>query len=211
MMPMNPDNRPVRGRTIRITPVIILLGCLWLGAGQVRAQGPWKFRSQEYGGILAGEKGSFGQVQTINGLYKKSWFLGVGAGLDYYRFRSVPVFLSVNKDLMPGKNGLFLSLDGGANYPWYKRAHPSYGYVYPTSGFHSGAYWSASLGYKIKLSAHGPTVLLLSAGYSFKELKEDYGYIIPPCPLGTACPLDVPADRYDYNNKRVSVKAGIQF
>jgi len=183
-----------------------LIGCLWLLSGQ--AQGPWKFRSVEYGGILTGEKGTFGQIQSINGLYKGSWFLGVGAGLDYYRFRSIPLFLSVNKDLMPHKNGLFLSLDGGVNYPWYKR-HYSQPQFAPLSIFHPGAYWSASLGYKLKMSPRGKE-LLLSAGYSFKKLKEDYRYYFPPCIQG-GCPMTSPPDHYDYDNQRVSMKAGISF
>ncbi|HMH24845.1 MAG TPA: hypothetical protein VK563_23885 [Puia sp.] len=194
----------------RIRPYLLLLvaGCIWAIAGH--AQGPWKFRSTEYAGILTGEKNTYPQFQTINGLYKRSWFLGVGTGQDYYRYRSVPLFLSVTKDLMGGRNGLFLGLDAGTNFPWYKRSAPLYGYV-AGSDFQAGAYWSAGLGYRFRLSAHGRTALLLTAGYSFKELKEEYKYVIPPCPIGGYCPLQVPSDRYDYKNDRLTLKAGISF
>jgi hypothetical protein len=173
--------------------VITCLGCLFFTAGF--SQSSWKFRSVEYGGLLSGQAGNYGQVQTINGLYKKSWFLGIGAGLDYYRFRSIPLFLSVTKELMPAKNGLFLSLDAGTNYPWYKRSGlTSDGFS--TSVFHRGPYWSAGLGYKIKWSARRNRALSLFAGYSYKELKED---------ANTSPDITY----YDYRNRQWSLKIGI--
>jgi hypothetical protein len=56
-------------------------------------------------------------------------------------------------------------------------------------------------------------MLLLTAGYSYKELKEDQA-VPEACafgqPLG-GCPLSGPVTRYTYRNQRVSVKAGISF
>ena len=74
--------------------LLLLIGCI-LVVTTSRAQHSWKFRSDNYAGIATGEMGSYGLFQTINGLYKGPWFLGLGTGLDYYRFRSVPLFLSV--------------------------------------------------------------------------------------------------------------------
>jgi hypothetical protein len=173
--------------------VIAFLGCLFFTGGF--AQPSWKFRSVEYLGMVYGQNGNYGQVQTINGAYKGFWFLGVGLGLDYYRFRSLPLFLSVTKELMPAKNGLFLSLDAGTNYPLYKRPDNYYD-GFSTSKFVAGPYWSAGLGYKIKLSAHRDDALSLLAGYSFKELKED----ADTYPEVT---------RYDYRNRRWSLKIGL--
>lgn len=170
------------------------------------AQSAWKFRSSDYLGLAVGQTGSYFQMQTINGLYKRSWFLGIGAGLDYYRSKSIPLFVSVTKDLMPGKNGLFVSLDGGINFPWHELNNS---YYFTSRKFHSGPYWSAGLGYKIKLSGHSNQALLLSAGYSFKELKEDRSIDIAPY-LGSL-PHPTQINRYDYRYRRLSVKIGWQF
>jgi len=176
--------------------VIACLGSLF--STGAFAQSSWKFRSAEYLGLLWGQAGSYGQVQTINGACNGSWFLGVGVGLDYYRFRSLPLFLSVTKELMPAKNGLFLSLDGGVNYPIYHRPAGYYDAGFSTSEFVAGPYWSAGLGYKIKLPAGKDHALSLLAGYSFKELKEDAKTYPDPT-------------RYDYRNRRWFLKMGIIF
>jgi hypothetical protein len=176
------------------------------------AQTPWKFRSDNYLGFDNGEMGSYGQVQTVNGLYKRSWFLGVGAGLDYYRYRSIPLFVSVTKDLMPAKNGLFVNLDAGTNLPWYDR--PLSGTGYTASKFYPAPYWSADLGYKLKLSTHNDQAILFSAGYSYKEMKEDLTDSEGVgCPVNVICGLPVYSspERYEYHNHRASVKIGWQF
>jgi hypothetical protein len=190
---------------------IFCVAALWLSRGSTQA--PWKFRSDNYLGFLNGEMGSYGQVQTVNGLYKRSWFLGVGAGLDYYRYRSIPLFLSVTKDLMPGKNGLFVNLDAGTNLPWYTRQLS--GTEYTASKFYPAPYWAAGLGYKLKLSAHNDHAILFSAGYSYKEMKEDLtGSEGGACPLfDCGLPMLAPPspERYEYRNHRASVKIGWQF
>ena len=136
------------------------------------AQGRVQFRSTEWVGLSAGEVGSAGQIQTVNGVSKGPWFVGVGAGLDYYRFRSVPLFLSVTRDISLGKKDwVFLYLDGGTNVPWYKRSE-TLGLAYITDAFHGGEYWSGGIGYLWKLGDHTRKAVLLSAGYTVKKLSE---------------------------------------
>src|SRR6202012_2153650 len=101
-----------------------------------------KFRNENYVGVTSGQLGGYGSVQTVNGVYKGPWFVGLGAATDYYEYRSVPLFVSVQRDLIPGGNGgaknggssggdgttrigggsgFFVRLDGGVDVPWYKR------------------------------------------------------------------------------------------
>ena len=154
----------------RIILVAFGICCVTICLGQKG----WKFRSTDYLGFAAGELGSYGQVRTVNGLYKGSWFLGLGAELDYYRYRSLPLFFSIRRDLpVSGKrSGLFLELDGGVNLPWYKRQLGLYDWV-TTSKFHAGPYGSAGVGWQWKLGPQSGKALLFSAGYSIKKLKED--------------------------------------
>ena len=83
------------------------------------AQEKFVFHSQNFAGLLEGQAGSAFQLQTINGVQNKGWFTGIGAGLDYYRFRSVPLFLNMSKFLFDGKK-FFVSGNGGVNFPWLK-------------------------------------------------------------------------------------------
>ncbi len=51
-----------------------------------------KFNSLNMFGVAAGESRPSGLFQTVNGVRYKNWFAGIGAGLDYYSYRTIPVF-----------------------------------------------------------------------------------------------------------------------
>src|SRR6185295_18507230 len=83
------------------------------------AQKKASFSSRNYVGLLEGEHGSSLQLQTINGVQFSGWFVGLGAGIDWYYRRSIPVFTSVDKDfLKKGKRSFYLSGNVGINLPW---------------------------------------------------------------------------------------------
>jgi hypothetical protein len=170
----------------------------------------WKFRSDDYFGLAAGEWGNYGLLQTVNGIYKGPWFMGLGAGMDNYRFRSVPLFASVTRDLpvFSKKSGLYLNLDGGINLPWYKRDLIYYGEGL-TSKFHAGSWFSGGLGYKWKLSPRTDKALLLSVNYSEKRLKEDQKFTSPCAP--TICSIGNEMYVYEYLNRVFLFKIGFMF
>src|SRR5687768_13281730 len=97
--------------------VVVLLFC-----EDSYSQTKLKFRSHNYIGIIEGQKGTSFQLQSINGIEKRTWFAGIGTGLDYYYFRSIPLFLSLNKSLCECERSFFLSLDGGINWFWDKNS-----------------------------------------------------------------------------------------
>jgi hypothetical protein len=178
----------------------------------------WKYRSDNYAGLSAGQWGNYGLLQTVHGVYNGPWFIGAGAGLDNYRFRSVPLFLSVTRDLpVPAikRGGLFVNLDGGTNLPWYKRT------VEPYAGFteskcHAGAWWSAGVGYKWKLSpaAGSRKALLLSVNYSEKRLKETETGVQGLCYALNCSVIGNPNQQtyiYAYLNRVFLFKLGFQF
>jgi hypothetical protein len=177
----------------------------------------WTYRSDNYAGLSAGEWGNYGLVQTIHGVYQGSWFVGAGAGLDNYRFRSVPLFLSVTRDLpVPvRRGGLYIELDGGTNLPWYKRTFGPYDGL-TESKFHAAGWWSAGVGYKWKLSAAAQSrkALLVSVAYSEKRLKETV--LGPPQPCyTTSCAMIINTSQqvymYEYLNRVFLFKLGFQF
>jgi hypothetical protein len=192
-----------------------LVAMLALWAGIALGQNPVRFRSTETFGLSSGSAGSYFQLQSVNGVSRGLWFAGLGAGVDYYRFRSVPLFLSVTRDLAVDKRDwLFLYLDGGTNLPWYKR--PAGSLITPegaaTSVFHSGEYWSGGLGYLWKLGEHSNKAVLLSVGYTVKKLSEDQTALTPGCPLAGFCPV-TPASTvvYEYLCRAYQLMIGFRF
>lgn len=184
---------------------IYLLTCSFLLGGMViYAQQKIKFSSQNYLGFIEGEAGTSFQLHSINGLKYKTWFAGIGAGLDYYYLRSVPVFFSVNKFLGEKKRTFFVSGDAGMSFPWQKSGDFYY-YYSSAQKYTPSLYWAQSIGYKIGF--RGNDALLFSIGYSYKKLKGVSEYelpcINPPCPVNK--------ERYEYRLKRISVKAGWMF
>ncbi|HEV8505725.1 MAG TPA: hypothetical protein VGQ53_10010, partial [Chitinophagaceae bacterium] len=155
-----------------------------------------------YVGLLEGEHGSSLQLQTINGVKFNDWFVGLGAGIDWYYRRSIPVFTSANWDFLKNKKrSFYLSGNIGINFPWQMDDyHNEWGYVETNS--YDGLYWSAGLGYKIGMGK-GNDALLIQLAYDYKHLGEKAGY-----------PYMVeqdPNDRFDYHLRRLSAKIGWNF
>ena len=138
----------------------------------VCGQGRWKFRSDNTVGVVAGELGNFAQVQTVNGVYKGPWSFGLGTGLDYYRFRTLPLYLSVMRNLSGTAkgSGFFIRLNGGILVPWFSGYPIPYGVV--TRSFTPGFWGNGGLGYRQELSDKSKTAFLFTISYGVKELTE---------------------------------------
>jgi hypothetical protein len=171
----------------------------------VFAQSKARFSSHNYVGLLEGEHGSSLQLQTINGVAFKSWFVGLGVGIDWYYRRSIPFFASIDKDfLQKGKRSFYFSANAGINFPWQTdNYHNEWGYNETKST--AGLYWSAGLGYKIGIGK-GNDALLMQLGYDYKHVGEkvDLSYVFFP-------PETDPHDQFDYHLRRLSIKVGWSF
>jgi hypothetical protein len=184
------------------TTVLIIISAIALGQRSTR------FSSQNYVGLLEGEQGSKFQLQTINGIKYKTWFAGVGTGIDWYYRRSIPAFVSLNKDfLIKGNRNFFIATDIGANFPWQVDKNS---YAYSVEESIPGFYWGTGLGYKVGVGRLNDAILL-QLGYSYKhvgeKIKTTYYYAMPmimePKPDMT--------NRFDYYLRRLSLKIGWNF
>lgn len=118
--------------------------------------------------LLIGQSEPAPQWQVVNGLkFNNNWFVGAGAGMDYYRFRSVPIFLSVKKEGL-FKKPLFAYVDGGVALPAATEAEKAQSSFF--SKFYTGFYSELGLGWSIK--ATRKTSYLLSLGYSIRTMKD---------------------------------------
>jgi hypothetical protein len=151
---------------------------LHVSFGQQKASAPtWKFNSILNVGLLNGETGSAFQLQTINGFKKASWFGGIGLGIDYYKIRSIPLFLDIRKDFGKTSNRLFLYGDAGINFGWATDIQKN---IYASDDkMGNGFYTDLGLGYKCLINSSNNIVI--SLGYSYKKIEETYNssYNIP--------------------------------
>jgi hypothetical protein len=183
----------------------IMLTIFFIAATNLLAQKKLSFSSQNYVGLVAGEVNSELQLQTINGIKKGPWFAGIGAGIDWYYLRSIPLFVSVNRNIFSkGKRFMFVSGDAGKNFSWRNNVpddFPPYDRQQT-----NGLYWAAGAGYKFGIGKSDNSILM-QFGYSYKKMGEETKNV-SPC-FFPPCPESVTA--YDYQLKRLSFKIGWGF
>lgn len=160
-----------------------------------------KFSSFNTAGVSVGKSGSFGVVQTVNGVKYKEWFAGIGLGIDYYKNRTIPLFIDVRRDLL--KENVFAFADLGYNFPQHNNPGKEISY-YSTYDFSGGFYSEVGIGYKMRLM--GKRSLLVTSGYSYKTLSNKVG-TVNPCLIG---PCPVSYNTYWYSYGTILFKAGFQ-
>ncbi|MEJ0080289.1 MAG: hypothetical protein WDM78_04865 [Puia sp.] len=194
---------------IPVLLTILVLLCTCGSAQQKIPANSWHFQSIANVGLLEGQTGSAFQLQTINGARYKSWFTGIGLGLDFYRFRTIPLFLDIRKEFGSGSNKFFIYADGGISFAWVTDMEKTD--YWPDEQFHSGFYNDLGLGYKTSIGKK--SALLISLGYSYKKVNETYasyntynpGLIYSePGPLNSK-------EQINYSLNRLSIKLGWTF
>ncbi|MBV4356261.1 hypothetical protein [Pinibacter aurantiacus] len=171
---------------------IILLFCVLASVSFANAQNKAKFSSINQVGVLGNQSATTVAFQTLNGACYKGWFAGVGAGVDFHQYFTVPVFLDVRKEFGQTNYKPFVYLDGGVSiYADDKDAF----YDYKNGGCFEGG-----VGYAFYF--HKRQAVLLSAGYSYKSFKKERSW-------GDAWNHTV--DTYNYNFNRLAVKVGLRF
>ncbi|HEY4967411.1 MAG TPA: hypothetical protein VII28_13495 [Puia sp.] len=181
-------------------------------AQQKTLSNPWHFQSFVNVGLLEGQTGSAFLLQTINGACYKSWFAGVGLGLDYYRVRTIPLFIDIRKEFGKSSGKLFVYVDGGISFGWATDMQKT-GYLL-NDQFQNGFYDDVGLGYKTAVGKK--SALLISLGYSYKKVNESYSspYYYTPNYYFTdpgIMPQNDPKEQISYSLNRLSMKIGWTF
>ncbi len=161
-----------------------------------------KFGSINMFGLAIGESRPSGLFQSVNGVTYTKWFAGIGAGLDYYAYRTIPVFFDLRRGIGKLNKG-FIYADLGYNSPWKEKPGKEISF-YNSYHFTRGLYSDIGIGYKT--NSYKNSSFLLSAGYSYKKVHSKIGVVssclIPPCPEDFTS--------YDYGYGRIVLKAGIE-
>jgi len=167
----------------------------------------YKFHSINNIALINGDNGVSTGLQSINGFQKGNLFAGVGIGLDYYLYRTVPLFADLRYEFGKTKNKFFAYADGGINFDWVEEDY-SDGPIFIWDGsrnsseFHNGAYTDIGLGYMVGSKKSGG--LVLSIGHSYKSLEKTVSYL-------DWRTQETITDVYNYNLNRIVLKVGWKF
>jgi hypothetical protein len=187
----------------QVLPAIVFLFCFCHSIHAQKQQ--IKFSGINQFGILTGKSDQTYQLQTINGVRYKTWFAGVGAGLEEYYRKTIPVFIDLRRYLFSGKATPFAYADLGFSFPYEKNEEAEW----QRSEYKKGLYYDLGVGYSIPLK--GSLAFNFSAGYCHKELHESRYYRsfwdFPPYDQSA---WNKDAD-YDFTFRRISIKAALQF
>lgn len=160
------------------------------------------FSSINQVGILVGARGESALVQSINGIKKDKWFAGFGAGIDFYIERGVPLFIDIRRDLINGRNPLFLYADIGMYFPWLN-------FIQKEQKLHSkispGGFYDIGVGWQLK--GKNNRSFLLSAGYGCKQVYEKATF---QSWNPTITGLTNTSETYNYQYRRLVLKVGVQ-
>lgn len=151
-------------------------------------------------GMLEGEKGTSFLVQGITGIGYKGWYAGIGAGLDYYRFRGIPLFVDLRKSLFRQTSPLYVYVDAGIHFPWLREKERN---PFQQVDYTNGFYYDAGVQYLLRLK--NERAVSFSIGYSEKKIVEKIRPAPVPC-------LNPPCFQYNtefnYQLRRIALKAG---
>lgn len=185
----------------------LLLICLVCSIG-LQAQKPggkkYSFHSINSIGVANGSNGAAAVMQTVNGFRKGPLFAGVGLGLDYYQYRTIPLFADVRYEFGTKKNKLFAYADAGINFSWVDGTYDDEVGIWwgNPSDFSNGLYTDAGIG--LTTSFRNGNAFVLSLGYSRKTMKETFAYF----DWQTNEPV---TDVNTYRFNRILIKLGFSF
>ena len=186
--------------------LVLLMPVALVSFGQ-KKNAAYKFHSINNISLVNGDNEVSAGLQSINGFQKGNNFAGVGIGLDYYLYRTVPLFADFRYEFGKTKNKFFAYADGGINFDWVEEDYND-GPIFiwdgsrNTSAFHNGAYTDIGLGYKVGTKKGGG--LILSLGHSYKSLKKTVSYL-------DWRTQETITDIYHYNFNRIVLKVGWKF
>jgi len=190
--------------------LVVLMSCVIVTSAQeAKQEQPAKkgcscaFSSIIQGGILHGSRGGYFQAQTIHGIRYKTWFAGLGAGLDYYYRPGFPLFVDLRKNILDKPGALFLYADAGVHLP-AKRKETINAWV--QNEYSNSFYGDGGVGYAFGF--HSNVRWVFSTGYSYKE--GSYKVVNP----GSGCTGPPCGETYSTYKKyfhRLTVKLGFQF
>lgn len=183
--------------------LLIIVGAgIYFPASAQNKKAKYKFSSVNNFIFTGGNNSLAGALQSMNGIKKDKWFAGVGVGLDFYLYRSVPISVGASREFGNKKNKFFAYGNMGINVPWLAEEYhlkPNTWDPNRRNEFHNGLYTDAGLGYSFGLK--NDQAIQLAIGHSLKTFSEERWFSDwrSPTPL---------KDTYKYTFSRIVLKVG---
>jgi hypothetical protein len=155
--------------------------------------------------FLAGEWEPSAQLQLASGLKMNNWFVGIGGGVDDYRFRTVPIFFTTRRHNL-FSTSLFVYADAGVSLPWNRELMNDEGIFSEQVKFYTGFYSETGIGYR--LPSKKRLAVQFSAGYSFRAIKEK---VVAPMLWSSSWPTPNSEINYHHRFHLVSAGAAVVF
>jgi hypothetical protein len=189
------------------TILLLLVGSIFFYSvsAQSTRKNTYRYHSINSVGLVNGDNGVTGGVQTVNGFAKGPLFAGIGIGLDYYQYRSIPVFADVRYEMGKKRNKFFAYGNAGINCSWVQQEFLEEPVIWNgnrSNNFKNGFYSDAGIG--LVAGFKNGNAFILSLGYSRKTMEEKITY--DDWRTG-----DPQTDINTYRFNRVIVKAGFRF
>lgn len=169
----------------------------------VHAQTKLQYSATLEASLLKGNSQNSNAFLFTNGLSYKSWTTGVGAGLDNYVYRSLPLFIDIKKTFGRGYLQSFVNASAGVNINEAKDDQKFQYFGYQNVDYKNGFYARAMAG--ISLPVNKKLRVFFKAGYSYKTTHITYASYAYPNDLTENTNTDV----YWFN--RWSLSAGFWF
>lgn len=160
-------------------------------------------------GIYFGEDKGYLIESVIGYRFHYRYYAGIGAAVDNYTIRTLPVFADFRTDFSLHKNSPFTYLDIGLANPWPKKNQYT-GYYYAGKSPDKkvpGCYLNIGIGQRLRTRQSNHT-WEFSVGYSLETLKLVYMQnSFSPDPTAENTPKQ--KDTYQYTFNRLVVKVGV--
>jgi hypothetical protein len=123
-----------------------------------------RFHSFNIVQVLRGSTTTSYAFNTVNGVQSGKFFGGIGAGLDYYYHKSVPLFLEARFDLLKRKSKLQVFGDGGLNFPFSSQ---NLKFEFNTGKYKTGGLYGGGIDYLIPVKK---AAIIVGAAFSNKQI-----------------------------------------
>lgn len=196
---------------MRLIILSVILMTTVVGLSQQQADSSqWKYTATVAGGLIIGAQEPSFLVQTLHGMQKGPWMVALGAGIDYYFIRSVPI-VAHGQYHLKGKRASspYLYAQAGPALAWANKAWTKEFLNQDIYTFRTGWLAESGMGFQFPM---GKTLKgFTSFGYSFRQAnyrEMQVWFIGPPWPMPQAVPANYTQQKL--NMFRAVIKLGVQ-
>ena len=185
--------------------LLIVIVCIAAGSASAQKSKPGFFVEPKLA-MLNGDNAVSTQILLSGGIQLARWDLGLGAGIDFYQVRTVPLILKGQYQLGKSRKWTIWS-NAGLNIAWAtdkQFSNPIWIWGVTRQHFNNG--WIGEGGVHYTFARQKNTALFIGGGYSVKTINDQYDEIIYVSGSSKTVTRNV-----DYRFSRLSLYMGVRF